>query len=162
MSDASFNVPAELTYEQTLGYQGELFSFAQDFQLAAGVSYKIGITSAQNFVILHSRWRTAADRCRVNIYEAVPYTGGTLKSIINRNRASSKTLAAITYIGVTATVDTPVFSGLFGLKAAGELEVEEPVVFKKNVPYIIELINDATSQSDAVSYVITCCEINQA
>lgn len=153
-------IPAEVTFEETLAFQGELFSMALDTDIAAGVSYKIGFTSPYNFCILHSRWRTAADRCRVRIYENIAYTGGTLTPPANRNRISSKLLSVVVHYGVTATVSNPILSGIFGLKAGSELEIDDLAIYKKNTPCIIELVNDAQSQTDAVNFFIACCELN--
>lgn len=158
------NLQSELTAEQALCIQGELYSFSVDISLAAGASHKIGFTSPKNLMFLHARYRTAADRCRVYLYEDISFSGGTSTPLIPRNRQLAVPAASSITQGVTATTNPAnAFSkGVFGLKAAGELEVDDPLIFKKNTNYIMEFINDATSQQDTVSVLITCCEFDQA
>ncbi len=159
---ATFGKQASLSQEESLNYQGELFSLAGEVTLAGGASYKIGITSPKNFAFIHSRWRTGADKARAYLYEDIAYTGGTVKTPTSRNRHTNGPMAATIYQGVTATVTSPIASLLFGNKACGDAEVDEELILKKNIPYVLELINDANSQSDSVFYFIACCEYDLA
>ena len=154
----SFGNKVRLTQEESLSFQGELHSIAGEVTIAAGASYKIGFISPKNFTFIHSRWRTGADRCRAYLYENISYTGGTPKAVTPRNRHINNPLQVTVFAGVTATVSNPISQILFGLKAAGEANIDEEFILKKNTPYVLELLNDATSQSDAVFYFIACCE----
>lgn len=155
---ASQAIQAELSQEESLATQGELFSFAGETTVAAGASYKIGFISPLNFTFIHSRWRTGADKARAFLHEDVAYTGGTVKAITNRNRQSARTLQCAAKIGVTATVGTPISAIIFGNKACGAAEIDEEFILKKNTPYVLELVNDANSQSDVIFWFIACCE----
>lgn len=151
---------SELALEQALAIQGELFSFTLDTLLAAGASYKIGFTSPRSLTFLHSRWRSGAPRCRVYIYESLAYTGGTIRPLGNRNRRINKPAETVMHYGVTATTvpANATFFGYFGDNAGGTLEIDEPIIFAENTPYVIEMLNDANSQQDVISFHVACCE----
>lgn len=153
------SIPAGLQAENDLKValclQSEFFSFAGEDQLAAGASHKIGIISTRNILFLTFKFRSVSSRCRAYIYENIAFTGGSVSAATCRNRENPKVSAATIKHGVAATLVNPQSFAIFGQAANGEFLSQEPMILKKNTPYVLDFINDANSQQDYVTWFCT-------
>lgn len=161
-SQSATNLRSVLDLKHNLVIQSELFSAAGQIQLAAGASYKIGFTSSRNIMFTRFKYRTASDRARLYFYEGIAYSGGTLLQGTARNRQIQKTPSTVMHGNVTATTNPvqAVSFAMFGLKACGEFDSDEPLILARNTPYIFEFMNDANSQEDFLSWFMTGCEVD--
>ena len=161
-SQSATNLRAILDLKHNLVLQSELFSLAGQQLLSAGASYKVGFISSRNVMFTRFRFRTAADLARLYFYEGIPYTGGSILQGTARNRQVQKIPSTIMHGGVTASLNptNAVSFAMFGLRACGEFDSDEPLILAKNTPYIFDFINDANSQHDYLSWFMAGCEVD--
>ena len=143
------NVIAARSYAQSLSHSGDHWRISYEATIAAGASHYLGFTSPVNVMVLLSSYRTGADKMRAYLFENLTYSGGTTRAAFAKNRQQIKAAQSVWTIGVTATPPAPQTGGvLFGLKGGGPASFEENYILKKSTPYVLQIINDANSQSD--------------
>lgn len=140
-------------------HEGKMFNCAFRNILLAGATRKItALTPANKYI--HYRpidIMTSADKVTVNFYEnSSGNSGGTSKTIINRNRTSNKVSESVIKDGETVTTNGNLISGVYlpGSTGVGQIRTGNVVtgadewVLKQNTLYTLEIINGSDSSND--------------
>ena len=140
-------------------HEGKLFSASYKVTLTAGTSSYISFVTPNTERVIHYRpasIATSADKLSYFLYESGTFTGGSVLSIVNRNRRSITVAETVIKTGVTSTLDgTLLYTGFVGggsgvgqSRSGSETGESQEWVLKKNTVYLIKLTNGSSSSNE--------------